>query len=248
MIRKTRSPASGAHYIGGRDGLAEVLRPFGSAPVQIIDLVGSSAPTLRQLTTTVDVSRESVIISTRRVHLHDALGDVESTLLGLVPKSIILRCAPLDLSLPLLWAWAQATGILMSAFHQDGVAWIRTSDLAEAVTRISPTQIRERTGQVYDVTGPERVSMTQLRDAMTEQLNESIELACLPPEEFTEKLLANGMPEVVARWVADYQRTSSDPLLPSTTQVLPMLLDRSPASPQLVPHDYQDINYESTHR
>ena len=141
-----------------------------------------------------------------------------------------------------------ATGILMSAFHQDGVAWIRTSDLAEAVTRISPTQIRERTGQVYDVTGPERVSMTQLRDAMTEQLNESIELACLPPEEFTEKLLANGMPEVVARWVADYQRTSSDPLLPSTTQVLPMLLDRSPASPQLVPHDYQDINYESTHR
>ncbi len=164
----------------------------------------------------------------------------ESSLLAAVPNSIILRCAPLDLSIPLLWAWAQATGILMSAFHTQGVAWIRTVDLAEAISRMTAADIGTRRGEVYDVTGPDCVSMAQLRDLMADQLGEDIQLSCLPPDVFAEKLLANGMPDDVARWVAEYQNTSSSPELPPTTSVLSALLGRTPSTAQLIPHDYQD--------
>jgi len=141
-MNTNRLPSGTAcHYIGGREGLAEALRRFTSAPLQIIDLVGSFAPTLPQVTAAASASRESVIISTRRNNLNDELGHAESSLLAAVPNSIILRCAPLDLSIPLLWAWAQATGILMSAFHTQGVAWIRTVDLAEAISRMTAADI-----------------------------------------------------------------------------------------------------------
>jgi hypothetical protein len=82
--------------------------------------------------------------------------------------------------------------------------------------------------------------MAQLRDLMADQLGEDIQLSCLPPDVFAEKLLANGMPDDVARWVAEYQNTSSSPELPPTTSVLSALLGRTPSTAQLIPHDYQD--------
>lgn len=102
-MNTNRPPSDTAcQYIGGREGLAEALRRFVSAPLQIIDLVGNFALTLPQITAAASASSESVIISTRRSNLNDELGHAESSLLAAVPNSIILRCAPLDLSIPLL--------------------------------------------------------------------------------------------------------------------------------------------------
>lgn len=90
------------------------------------------------------------------------------------------------------------------------------------------------------MTGPNCVSMAQMRDLIADQLGEDIQLSCLPPDAFAERLLANGMPDEVARWVAEYQSTSSNPELPATTSVLSALLGRAPSPSQLIPHEYQD--------
>lgn len=80
--------------------------------------------------------------------------------------------------------------------------------------------------------------MTHLRDTMAHNLNMDIELACLQPDEFTDKLLANGMSDTDAYWVANYQHTTSDPLLSATTQVLSKILGRQPLTPQLISHGH----------
>lgn len=226
-------------YLGVREGLrTELVRHSaidGARALQVVDLVGSGAPDASQLARHLDPAVPTVVLSTRRTDLKDATGAIENALLKNVPKAVILRLAPLDLSIPLLWAWARPTGVLMSSFRPGGTSWIRTSDLAEAVARLDQDQLDPRAGRAYDVTGPQVVSMETLADLMTSELGVNVEPDLRTPADFVEVLTGNGLPPDMASWIAQYQWITSDPDLEPTTPVLGTLLDRDPRPAVLTP-------------
>lgn len=226
-------------YLGVREGLRNALARHTvtdrTNPLQVVDLVGSGAPGVRQLVRQLKPDAPTVVLSIRRTNLDDATGDIENTLLTNVPNAVILRLAPLDLSIPLLWAWARPTGVLMSSFQPGGTSWIRTSDLAEALARLDQDGVDPRAGRAYDVTGPQPVSMEALAGLMTTELGISVALDLRTPPDFVDVMTANGLPIGMASWIAQYQWITSDPDLEPTTPVLGALLDREPRPAVLVP-------------
>ncbi|MDO5092634.1 MAG: hypothetical protein Q4D79_04305 [Propionibacteriaceae bacterium] len=232
--------ATSVRYLGVREGLREKLTGSSdnASQIQVIDLVGSDAPTPREFARQIDPHLPTVVLSTLRLTLNDIWGTLEEKLWAITPQAVILRLAPLDLSIPLLWAWAAPTGALMTAFAPEGPAWINTLDLAEAIGRLSEDDLATRAGQAFDVTGPHRVPMAHLCEVMSITLEVPVKLITSSVEDFIGVMMSNGLPTGTAEWIANYQATTSSPGL-TDTDVLAALLGRKPHPAQLVPQAYQ---------
>lgn len=243
-------------YLGVREGLREELtarpRAADAGSIRVIDLVGSGAPGEREITDFISLTEPparsstaprgdapplgTIVISSRRRQVDDDLGDLESFVLTRAPSAVVFRSAPADLSIPLLWGWAEATGKLITAFQEGGVTWVNTAELAEAICRLRAEDIGTRAGRGFDLTGPVRVPMSELVDLMQARLDRDIELVSLTPRRYVDLMVSgNGLPPDMAQWIADYQYESSAEELAEPTPVLEALLGRPPAPARLVP-------------
>lgn len=223
------------HYLGVREGLKQELAQSSSkGQIQVIDLVGSGLPKSGDFVKRIDPKIPTVMLSTLRSELDDNWGRMEEEMWAIVPDAVVLRLAPLDLSLPLLWGWAASTGTLMTSFHPSGPAWVSTTDLAEALTRLNADDLAYRAGKAFDITGPHRVPMARLCEEMSIHLQTPIELVSSNVEDFVEVMTGNGLPFEMAEWIASYQKTTSSPDLP-TSSVLTALLGHEARLARLVP-------------
>ncbi|MBF9335998.1 hypothetical protein G3N30_07075 [Microbacterium lacticum] len=226
-------------YIGARPPLVKAFGGpdgrTGHVSKQVVDIVGIDAPSFDQIEERAAPDAATVILSVRRHDLTDEMGELEHRLLGHLRSAAVFRTAPLDRSLEMYWGWATATGVLLTAFHPDGTAWVHTGDLVEAVRRLNPVAIQERGGRAFDITGPQRVPMERLRAEFSDVFEVPITLDCETPESVWRSLRRNGVPDEVGAWLVWYQAAVSDPRLPPTTSVLTDILGRVPRSPRLVP-------------
>lgn len=224
------------HYVGIREPIKAYLEKmkveYEDYPVQIIDLGGAVSYDKEFFINNTDFQTETIILSNRRHTVEDELGSLESELLKIYQNSILYRTSPLDINIELYRGWAGATGKLITAFSPEGVNWINTKDVVKACL-IPKQDVRNRAGKAYDLTGPELVSMSRLKDIFEEDLNMKIELYCKSKEEVISILSQNNMPLDVLEWLVEFQEASSSKHLQPFTNTLEQIIGHPPNRAQL---------------
>ncbi|WP_241257963.1 hypothetical protein [Bacillus sp. 3a] len=183
------------------------------------------------LVNNTDFQTETIILSNRSWYTEDELV-LKVNWLKIHQNSILYRTSPLDINIELYRGWAGATGKLITAFSPEGVNWINTKDVVKACL-IPKQDVRNRAGKAYDLTGPELVSMSRLKDIFEEDLNMKIELYCKSKEEVISILSQNNMPLDVLEWLAEFQEASSSKHLQPFTNTLEQIIGHPPNQAQL---------------
>lgn len=227
------------NYVGIREPLKVILKEVEMVyedqdhPMQIIDLGGAINYDIDFFTNaTADFEIETILLSNRRHNVDDELGSLESELLKIYKNSILYRTSPLDINIELYRGWAGATGKLITAFSPKGVNWINTKDVAKACL-ISKQDVRARAGKAYELTGPQLISMSRLRDILEEDLEMKIDLHCNSKQEVIATLMQNKMPLDVLTWLVEFQENSSSDLLQPATKTLEKIIGHPPSPAQL---------------
>lgn len=224
------------HYIGIREPfkkiLDEIVIGHQDYPTQIIDLGGAVNYNIDFFTNATDLETETILLSNRRHNVDDVLGSLETELLQVYKSSILYRTSPLDINIELYRGWAGATGILLTAFSPEGVNWVNTKDIAHACL-ISKQDVRARAGKAFELTGPELISMSRLRDIFEEDLEMEIDLQCKSKKEVINILMQNKMPLDLVEWLVEFQDQSSDNRLQSSTKTLEQIIGHPPSAAQL---------------
>lgn len=177
-----------------------------------------------------DRNLPTVILSTRRYNLNDDLGYIETELLTSFKNGIIYRLSPLDINFEFYRGWAGVTGTILTSLHAQGVAWINTSDVIEALL-IPEEEIYTRSGKAFELTGPRLISMEELKSIFEKQLNTTIDLKCLDEKIVKEKLKENQVPEDILNWLVEYEVSVSNPLMKPVTDILSKILNRPASEP-----------------
>lgn len=144
-------------------------------------------------------------------------------------KSILFRTTPLDIGIEIHRKWSQYYNVLLTSFDKEGVIWLNTDDLIEACFLPLET-IDTRLGMAFDLTGPQKYSMAELRNIFEKDLNNSIEIADLDEEVVLSILVKSGMPIDQAKWLVRYQIESSNPQIKENENISNML-QRQPNAP-----------------
>ncbi|WP_345807465.1 hypothetical protein [Bacillus pumilus] len=224
------------HYVGIREPIKVYLEKmkvdYDDYPVQVIDLGGAVSYDKEFFINNTDFQTETILLSNRRHNVEDELGSLESELLKIYQNSILYRTSPLDINIELYRGWAGATGKLITAFSPEGVNWINTIDVIKACL-IPKKDVRSRAGKAYDLTGPELVSMSRLKDIFEKDLDMKIELYCKSKEEVITILSQNNMPLDVLEWLVGFQEYSSSKHLQPFTKTLEQIIGHPPTSAQL---------------
>jgi len=212
--------------------LEETAKDFQDHPLQVIDLGGAIDYNVDFFIDGTDLEAETILLSNRRVNLNDDLGNLEAELLEKYKNSVLYRTSPLDINIELYRGWAGATGILLSAFSPKGVNWVNSHDIARACL-ISKKDVKVRSGKAFELTGPEVISMQQLKEAFEEDLEIKVDLQCKSKQEVINSLLQNKMPIEIVEWLVKFQEQSSDERLQSTTKTLEQIIGYPPKAAQL---------------
>lgn len=220
-------------YVGTREPLKKMMSEFskskGLFDRQIIDLGGFHDLNLEYLKNNLNLNQNTIILSNLRNNINDELGALESGVLKEFNRSILFRTTPLDIGIEIHRKWAQYYNVLLTSFHKEGVMWLNTDDLIEACF-LPLDIINTRLGMAFDLTGPKKYSMAELRDIFEEDLNTSIEIADLDEEIVLSILVKSGMPIDQAKWLVRYQIESSNPRLRENENIGNML-QRQPQTP-----------------
>ncbi|MDJ0318629.1 Rossmann-fold NAD(P)-binding domain-containing protein [Arthrobacter antibioticus] len=177
-----------------------------------------------------DEKAPTIILSIRRYDLNDQLGVREARILERASPAVILRCSPLDRSIPIYREWSSYGGLLATSFDPTGVAWLALDDLVAAMTKMS-SAIENRAGKAYDITGPRKFSMNEMADIFANQLGSSVSAEYVSPEEMMKYLVQNGVDKEFARWTVELQAATSDTRLPDSSTTLERILDRPLTNP-----------------
>lgn len=212
--------------------LEETAKDFQDHPLQVIDLGGAIDYNVDFFIDGTDLEAETILLSNRRFNLNDDLGNLEAELLEKYKSSVLYRTSPLDINIELYRGWAGATGILLSAFSPKGVNWVNSHDIARACL-ISKKDVKVRSGKAFELTGPEVISMQQLKEAFEEDLEIKVDLQCKSKQEVINSLLQNKMPIEIVEWLVKFQEQSSDERLQSTTKTLEQIIGYPPNAAQL---------------
>lgn len=222
------------NYIGSRKPLKEMFENSkiieNDSEIQIIDLGGSDVPELDYFLDNANLHKPTIILSNRRFELNDWLGSLESSIMQNFKYILLYRTSPLDLGADLYKGWAKATGILLTSFSPQGVAWINTYDLIEACG-VDIHDIYERSGKAYDLTGPRLISMEEMKNNFESEFETKIELQCKNKQEVKQILSSNNIPEYILEWLTSYQEQTSDERLKPVTTTLNQILSRESKEP-----------------
>jgi hypothetical protein len=224
------------HYVGVREPLKKILDEIEiehpDHVMQIIDLGGAVGYDVDFFTNSTDLEAETILLSNRRHNIDDELGSLETELLQMYKNSILYRTSPLDINIELYRGWAGATGILLTAFSPKGINWVNTKDIARACL-IPKQNVRKRAGKAFELTGPELISMSRLRDIFEEELGMKIDLQCKSKKEVIDIMMENKMPLDVVTWLAEFQEQSSDERLQCATKTLEQIIGNPTSGAQL---------------
>lgn len=216
-------------FLGERTSLRaaiEEMVPLDPGEYQVIDTVPNGNDT-QSGRASVNTGLPTVIVSTRRFDLGDAAGEVEQKLRTACPRSIILRCAPMASTMHHFRFSADHFGVVASAFHDEGVAWLTVADLIEVIAAVL-ADLDRGVGRAFDLTGPSQISMRTLADFYGHQMGKVVDVRRLPPAELIAVLRSTGMDARFATWLAYNQQATSDPRLDPVTPNVESILGRAP--------------------
>ncbi|EMR04456.1 SDR family oxidoreductase [Cesiribacter andamanensis] len=112
------------------------------------------------------------------------------------------------------WFWhvqqVREQGILYSFTQQGRYSPIDARDIAEVAARILTEAGHE--GQTYYLTGPEAVSMKDVANALELALDKDIKLIAVPAEMSYQPLLQAGLPDWLAKDLAELNKTYAQSL------------------------------------
>lgn len=219
-------------YIGGRPIVLSALRRLpdtevvshpDAADLIVIDLQTYYFEDLHAQLAALDPRQPRLVLSRLGLTTSPALrvstetAELEGALLN-VSSSCVLRCAPLGQSLGAHLEWVRKIGTLHGCYADRGVAWLHADDLAALIRTLAHTP--SRFSGAYDVTGPRRITMSELVALLSTALRQPIDYLRLPADQYHQVLMESGLAEHVAQRLVGSQILASADTTIDHTEVL----------------------------
>jgi NAD(P)H dehydrogenase (quinone) len=125
-------------------------------------------------------------------------------------------------------AQAIATGQLVHNNGEGKTAYVSREDCAAAAAAVLTTEGHE--DMVYDITGPEPLSQSDVAALLSEVSGHPVEAVAVDDDTFVEGLTAAGLPEPAARAIATYGRAIREGYIDQTSDAVENLTGRAPRS------------------